>query len=199
MINPTAFGTVETAVEAMKAGAYDYLTKPAYAEQMSLVVGQALEHCRLVREVRVLRSTLDRKYGFENILGHSEALLRALDTAARAAYTSSTVLIRGETGTGKEVLAKAIHCSPGKDKPLVPGGPCPLRCRLHGVTTASFCRTPGRPRIRPPGLSGRTRRARRSSVCRRLSSAVRSAAMLPRPVGSRETPPHRCCQCIEDP
>jgi len=116
----TAFGTVETAVEAMKAGAYDYLTKPVYAEEMSLVVGRALEHCRLVREVRILRSTLDRKYGFENILGHSEALLQVLDTAARAAFTSSTILIRGETGTGKELLAKAIHCnSPRKDKPLV--------------------------------------------------------------------------------
>jgi DNA-binding NtrC family response regulator len=120
MIILTAFGTVETAVEAMKAGAYDYLTKPVHPEEMSLVVGRALEHFRLVKEVRALRSSLDRKYGFENILGHSEVLLQVLETAARAAHTNSTVLIRGETGTGKELLARAIHFnSSRKDKPLV--------------------------------------------------------------------------------
>ncbi|MDE3181105.1 MAG: sigma-54-dependent Fis family transcriptional regulator [Acidobacteriota bacterium] len=116
----TAFGSVETAVAAMKAGAYDYLTKPVHPEEMSIVIRRALEHCRLVREVRVLRATLNEKYGFENILGHSEALLQVLDTAARAACTQSTVLIRGETGTGKELLAKAIAFnSSRKDKPLI--------------------------------------------------------------------------------
>jgi DNA-binding NtrC family response regulator len=120
MIILTAFGTVETAVEAMKAGAYDYITKPVHPEEMSLVVGRALEHFRLVKEVRALRSSLDRKYGFENILGHSEVLLQVLETAARAAHTNSTVFIRGETGTGKELLARAIHFnSSRKDKPLV--------------------------------------------------------------------------------
>jgi DNA-binding NtrC family response regulator len=116
----TAFGTVETAVEAMKAGAYDYLTKPVHPDELSLVVGRALEHLRLVKEVSTLRANLDQKYGFENILGRAGSLLQVLDTAARAARTHSTVLIRGETGTGKELLARAIHFnSARKHKPLI--------------------------------------------------------------------------------
>ena len=116
----TAFGTAETAVEAMKVGAYDYLTKPVHPDELSLVVRRALEHLRLIEEVRSLRASLDQKYGFENILGRSEALLQVLETAARAARTHSTVLSRGETGTGKELLAKAIHFnSSRKDEPFV--------------------------------------------------------------------------------
>lgn len=116
----TAFGTVDTAVEAMKAGAYDYLTKPVHSDEMSVVVHRALEHVRLVEQVRILRLGLDQKYGFENILGRSPALLEVLDMAARAAQSNSTMLIRGETGTGKELLARAIHFnSPRSDNPLI--------------------------------------------------------------------------------
>ncbi len=116
----TAFGTVETAVEAMKAGAYDYITKPVNIDELTLIVSRALEHVNLKEEVRTLRSSLDRKYGFENILGRSKSLLHVLDMASRAAQTISTVLIRGETGTGKELLAKAIHFnSPRKDRGFV--------------------------------------------------------------------------------
>ena len=73
----TAFGTVETAVDAMKGGAFDYLTKPVHPDELSLVVGRALEHLRLLDEVQTLRASLNDKYGFENILGRSAALLQA--------------------------------------------------------------------------------------------------------------------------
>jgi two-component system NtrC family response regulator len=105
----TAFGTVESAVEAMKAGAYDYITKPVHPDELDLVARRALEHLQLIEENRSLRSSLDAKYGFENIIGRSSSLLYLLDMAARAAQTDATVLIHGETGTGKELLAKAVH------------------------------------------------------------------------------------------
>jgi DNA-binding NtrC family response regulator len=120
VIMVTAFGTVENAVEAMKAGAYDYITKPVNMEELRLMVSRGLDHLNLREEVRILRSSLDKKYGFENILGQSNSLLYVLDMASRAAQASSTVLIRGETGTGKELLAKAVHFnSPRKERPFI--------------------------------------------------------------------------------
>jgi DNA-binding NtrC family response regulator len=140
----TAFGTVESAVAAMREGAYDYLTKPLDYNQLGIVVNRALEHQLLVQEVRHLRTTLDRKYGFESIVGESAKLLHVLDLASRAAQSNSTVLIRGETGTGKELLAKAIHRnSPRKDKPFatINCGAIPkdlLESELFGYTKGSF-------------------------------------------------------------
>jgi two-component system NtrC family response regulator len=116
----TAFGTIQSAVQAVKAGAYDYLTKPIDPDELLVVVHRAVERRQLVEEVSNLRQNLDRKYGFENIIGHSDPLLSVLDMAARAARTNSTILIRAETGTGKELLARAIHYnSLRKNKPFV--------------------------------------------------------------------------------
>jgi len=144
VIMATAFGTVENAVEAMKAGAYDYITKPVNVDELQLIVNRGLEHLDLREEVRVLRSSLDKKYGFENILGQSKKLLYVLDMAARAAQATSTVLIRGETGTGKELLAKAVHFnSRRKDGPFVTinSGAIPkdlLESELFGHVKGSF-------------------------------------------------------------
>jgi DNA-binding NtrC family response regulator len=116
----TAYGTVENAVEAMKTGAYDYITKPVNLDELQLIISRTLSHQHLLEEVRTLRSSLDQKYGFENIIGRSKSLLHVLELAARAAQSDTTVLIHGETGTGKELVAKAIHFnSRRKDKPFV--------------------------------------------------------------------------------
>lgn len=116
----TAFGTVETAVAAMKLGAYDYVTKPLDFDALVLVVHRALERQNLLDEVRTLRSALDQRYGFDSIVGRSKSLLRVLDQAARVSQHNASVLIQGETGTGKELIARAIHHnSPRRNKEFV--------------------------------------------------------------------------------
>jgi DNA-binding NtrC family response regulator len=116
----TAYGTVASAVEAMRAGACDYVTKPLQHYRLNELVRRAIDHRQLTQELGLLRACLDQKYGFENILGSSARFANTLNLASRAAASDATILITGETGTGKEVLAKAIHFkSSRKERPMV--------------------------------------------------------------------------------
>ncbi len=116
----TAYGTVETAVEAMKAGAHDYVLKPFSMEEMKLIIGRALDVNRLREENRQLREALGTKYKFENMVAGSPLMQEVLATVVRVAPTRSTVLIGGESGVGKDLIARAIHQhSPRRDGPFV--------------------------------------------------------------------------------
>jgi DNA-binding NtrC family response regulator len=105
----TAFGSVHTAVEAMKIGAFDYVQKPFEIEEMELKVEKAIEHRRLRHEIEYLRHTQQDIYDFDRIVGASGALQSVLAIVKKVAKSNTTVLIRGETGTGKELIAGAIH------------------------------------------------------------------------------------------
>jgi len=105
----TAFGTVETAIQAIKTGAYDYVPKPFKLDEVRIVVQRALERKRLLHENRRYRQELRGKYRLENVVGASGPMLEIFKTAARVAPTKSTVLIQGESGTGKELIARTIH------------------------------------------------------------------------------------------
>jgi two-component system, NtrC family, response regulator AtoC len=107
----TGYATVEAAVEAMKLGAYDLILKPIDTMRLEVVVNQALEDRRLIDEVADLRSRLRKKYAYHNLLGRSPRMLDVFDRVARVASSSCNVLVTGETGTGKELVAQAIHFS----------------------------------------------------------------------------------------
>src|SRR5262245_59430288 len=117
----TAFGSVETAVEAMKLGASDYLTKPVRSEEIVRVVERAVREASLLREVGRLRKEVHKEYSFHQILGKSKAIQAVFDLIRRVADTPTNVLITGESGTGKELVAKAIHFnSERREAPFVP-------------------------------------------------------------------------------
>jgi len=105
----TAYGTVDTAVEAMKRGAYDFVTKPLNLDKVEMLIARALASRRMEQENRTLRQQVDERYGLENIIGESPALREVLDTIRQVAPSSANVLIEGESGTGKELAAHAIH------------------------------------------------------------------------------------------
>jgi DNA-binding NtrC family response regulator len=117
----TAFGSVESAIEAMKQGAYDYVTKPVKNEELALVVEKAVREALLRREVQQLRRAVREDYSFHHILGKSKPMREVFDLIRRVADSQTNVLITGESGTGKELAAKAIHFnSDRKGGPFVP-------------------------------------------------------------------------------
>ncbi|MBL7670372.1 MAG: sigma-54-dependent Fis family transcriptional regulator [Bdellovibrionaceae bacterium] len=116
----TAFGTTETAVEAMKIGAYDYITKPFKIDEVRLNIQNALRSQNLEVENRSLKKELVKEYSFQNIVGNSPAMHQIFDLVKRVSMAPTNILVTGESGTGKEVVAKAIHYNgPLKDRPFV--------------------------------------------------------------------------------
>src|SRR5438132_660505 len=117
----TGHGDVQTAVEAMRAGAANYVQKPVGLDELRAMVDKAADHFRLTRDNRQLKAQLDEKFGFEGLIGSSPKFLDVINRVKSIAPTSATVLIQGETGTGKELIARAIHNnSPRKNKHFVP-------------------------------------------------------------------------------
>jgi two-component system NtrC family response regulator len=116
----TAYGTIASAVDAMKRGAADYLTKPIDLDELEILVARTLERRALESENRELRRVLEGRYRLEGLETANARMAEAINTAARAAASRATILIRGESGTGKELLARTIHyASPRRQKPFV--------------------------------------------------------------------------------
>ncbi|PLX87050.1 MAG: DNA-binding response regulator, partial [Desulfuromonas sp.] len=121
VIMVTALGVLETAVKAMRMGAYDYINKPFNLDELSIIIKKALETRELRKEVAHLRSAQTSKYGISNIVGNSRHMQQVLEMVRKVAKSdASTVLIQGESGTGKELIAKAIHYESARcDKPFM--------------------------------------------------------------------------------
>ena len=116
----TAYSSVDTAVEALKKGAYDYLTKPLDFDKLRLTIERIMEHSQLKEENRILKESLGKQFDLQNIIGRSSAMVNLLETVAHVAPSEATVMITGESGTGKELIAGAIHFnSPRKNGPFV--------------------------------------------------------------------------------
>ncbi len=116
----TAFGSIPLAVDAVKKGAYDYLSKPFDNEELLIIIRRALEHRRLTEEVTQLKKQLQEKFSFTNIIGVSPKMQQVFERINRVCTTDATVLIQGESGTGKELIMNAIHYhSHRKDQPLI--------------------------------------------------------------------------------
>jgi two-component system NtrC family response regulator len=120
VIMMTAYGTIEKAVEAMKKRAYDYITKPFRNEELKLTVKKALEFYRLKKENRLLSDALSDRYKYGNIIGKSQPMLKIYEMIGKVAPSKASVMITGPSGTGKELIAKAIHYnSPRKNRPFI--------------------------------------------------------------------------------
>jgi len=117
----TAFGSIDTAIEAIREGAFDYISKPFKLEEIKITIQRALEQKRLLQENKLFRQELVDKYQFENFIGRAPQILHVYKTIAKVANTKSTVLLFGESGTGKELVARSVHYnSQRKDRPFIP-------------------------------------------------------------------------------
>lgn len=117
----TAFASLETAVEALRAGAYDYVVKPIIHEEIKQIVRNALKQKMLQKEVTYLKRQIERRYDFSKIIGESDSMKRIINEVKKIANARSNVLLLGETGTGKELIARAIHFNSNRaDKPFIP-------------------------------------------------------------------------------
>ena len=140
----TGHGTIESAVEAMKCGAYDYLIKPFTLEQLKLLLDRISAHMRLKTENRILREKIKSKQGFGQIIGRAPEMDKLYRIVAKAAHSAHPVLILGESGTGKEMVARAIHHSgPFRDKPFIPVDcgslvPTLIESELFGYVKGAF-------------------------------------------------------------
>src|SRR4030043_1898419 len=116
----TAYASADTAIKAMKEGAYDYITKPFKIEEIKLIIKNALEKKQLQKENMLLKQVVRDRYHFDNIIGQSPKMAALYDLLEKVSPTKTNILITGESGTGKELVAKAIHYnSPRKEKPFV--------------------------------------------------------------------------------
>ena len=140
----TGYGTVDTAIEAIRAGAFDFLTKPLIDEELEMAIERALSQREVLRENDTLKAQLDIRFGMENIIGQDHRMRRVFDVVDSVADTKATVLITGESGTGKSLIARAIHRrSERRDKPFVEVacGALPetlLESELFGYVAGSF-------------------------------------------------------------
>ncbi len=116
----TAYGSIETAVDAMKAGAFDFVTKPVNFDQLEILIERALESRRLKQENIELKKRLDSRFGVESIVGNSAAIQSVIETVRQVAPSRSTILVTGESGTGKELVAQSIHQLSGRTGRFVP-------------------------------------------------------------------------------
>jgi DNA-binding NtrC family response regulator len=117
----TAFGSIETAIEAIREGAYDYISKPFKLEEIKFTVQRALERRKLIQENKFYRQELLEKYQFKNVIGRTPQMFQVYKTIAKVADTKSTVLLCGERGTGKELIARSIHYnSQRSNRPFIP-------------------------------------------------------------------------------
>ena len=140
----TGFGTVQSAVQAMKYGAYDYVTKPFSLDELKLLLDRVTDHLKLRSENRILRERVKSKQGFGSIIGRSPEMEKLYRIVAKAAYSTHPVLILGESGTGKELVARSIHFSgPHRDKPFIPVDcgslvPTLIESELFGYVKGAF-------------------------------------------------------------